>query len=186
MKNDPLLVLALLFLVAAGCGQNRYQVRGPRRPGRNWSWRLTRIMEITGTLGGELVKLYNGDGRQPLLRETGGSGSGGQCGAAGGGPGGPGLCPERCGGCGRQRDGSVRRKNPWRTCRCWGSCIRRRCRSSPTTWTGIRKLADLRGPYPAVGAAGSRIRLRCPEVLEAAGIPEDGVSASSTFPWKMR
>lgn len=47
MKKRLLLVLALLFLVAAGCGQNRDQVRGGNQAPKELVLAPARIMEIT-------------------------------------------------------------------------------------------------------------------------------------------
>lgn len=174
MKKRLLLVLALLFLVAAGCGQNRYQVRGGKQAPKELVLAAGQNNGDYGTLGGELVKLYNGDGRQPLLRETGGSGSVANVEL---------LAEGRADLAFVQSDVADAAVNgtdqfagkPMENLQVLGVLYPETVQIITYDVTGIRKLADLRGRTLAVGAAGSGSAYDARKVLEAAGIPEDEV-----------
>lgn len=174
MKKRLLLVLALLFLVAAGCGQNRDQVRGGNQAPKELVLAAGQNNGDYGTLGGELVKLYNGDGRQPLLRETGGSGSVANVEL---------LAEGRADLAFVQSDVADAAVNgtdqfagkPMENLQVLGVLYPETVQIITYDVTGIRKLADLRGRTLAVGAAGSGSAYDARKVLEAAGIPEDEV-----------
>ncbi|WP_432642114.1 TAXI family TRAP transporter solute-binding subunit [Acidaminococcus sp.] len=174
MKKLLLLVLALLFLCMAGCGgQGKEQTRGNK---------LSKELVLAGgqnngaygSLGTDLAALLNGDGKQPQLKETGGSGSVANVEL---------LAQGRADLAFIQSDvayaaiiGTDRYAGQAKeNLQVLGVLYPETVQIVTYDVTGIRKLEDLRGRTLAVGAAGSGSAYDARQILEAAGIPEDEV-----------
>lgn len=173
MKKLLLLVLALLFLFTAGCGQNKEQARGNKTP-KELVLAAGQTSGDYGSLGADLVTILNGDGKQPLLKQVGGSGSVANVEL---------LAEGRADLAFVQSDVAYAAMTgtdqyagkPRENLRVVGVMYPETVQIITYDVTGIRKLADLRGRTLAVGAAGSGSAYDARQILEAAGIPEDEV-----------
>lgn len=174
MKKLLLLVLALLFLCMAGCGSlNKEQTRG-NRPPKELVLAGGQNNGDYGSLGTDLVALLNGDGKQPQLKQVGGSGSVANVEL---------LAEGRADLAFVQSDvvyaalnGTDRYTGRAKeNLQVLGVLYPETVQIITYDVTGIRKLADLRGRTLAVGAAGSGSAFDARRILEAAGIPEDEV-----------
>lgn len=174
MKKLLLLVLALLFLCMAGCGsQNGEQARG-NKPPKELVLAAGQNNGDYGTLGTDLVALLNGDGKQPQLKQTGGSGSVANVEL---------LAEGRADLAFVQSDvayAAIIGTDQYagkgnENLQVLGVVYPETVQIITYDVTGIRKLENLRGRTLAVGPAGSGSAFDARRILEAAGIPENEV-----------
>lgn len=174
MKKLLLLVLALLFLCMAGCGnQNKDLARG-NKPPKELVLATGQSNGDYGGLGDDLVSLLNGDGKQPQLKQAGGSGSVANVELLTEGRADLALVQSDVAYAamtGTDRYEGAAKKE----LQVLGALYPETVQIITYDVTGIRKLEDLRGRTLAVGAAGSGSAYDARQILEAAGIPEDEV-----------
>lgn len=173
MKKLLLFVLALLFLFTAGCGQNKDQARG-NKPPKELVLAAGQSNGDYSTLGEDLVSLLNGDGKQPQLKQMGGSGSVANIELLSEGRADLAFVQSDVAYAaltGTDQYAGKAKEN----LQVLGVLYPETVQIITYDVTGIRKLADLRGRTLAVGAAGSGSAYDARQILEAAGIPEDEV-----------
>lgn len=174
MKKLFFFVLALLFLCTAGCsGKNGSQPRG-NTPPKELVLAAGQNTDNYGSLGEELVSLFNQDGKTPLLKRVESPGSLGNVemlveGRAD-------LALVQSDVVEASQEGAFPSKEaPQKPLQVLGVMYPETVQIITYDVTGIRKLADLRGRTISVGAAGSGSAFDARRILEAAGMSLDDV-----------